>query len=125
MTTRGKFVVLEGIDGSGKHTQMELLGRALDSHAIAYARVGFPNYEGFFGKLVAQFLNGEFGALEAVDPHFSAMLYANDRLESKPGMERELAAGKLLIADRYVASNLAHQGARTAVAKRGEFLRWL
>jgi dTMP kinase len=125
MPTRGKFVVLEGIDGSGKHTQMELLGRSLAERAIEYARVGFPNYDGFFGKLVAQFLNGDFGPLDAVDPHFSAMLYANDRLESKPAMERELAAGKLLIADRYVASNLAHQGARTSPGKRAEFLRWL
>jgi dTMP kinase len=125
MPTRGKFIVLEGIDGSGKHTQMELLGRSLTGHAIDYARVGFPNYNGFFGKLVAQFLNGEFGPLDAVDPHFSAMLYASDRLESKPSMESELAAGKLLLADRYVASNLAHQGARTAPAKRTEFLQWL
>ena len=69
MPTRGKFVVLEGIDGSGKHTQMELLGRSLAERAIAYARVGFPNYDGFFGKLVAQFLNGDFGPLDAVDPH--------------------------------------------------------
>jgi dTMP kinase len=125
MLTRGKFVVLEGIDGSGKHTQMELLGRSLAERAIDYARVGFPNYDGFFGKLVAQFLNGDFGPLDAVDPHFSAMLYANDRLESKPAMESELAAGKLLLADRYVASNLAHQGARTSPEKRAEFLRWL
>lgn len=125
MPTRGKFVVLEGIDGSGKHTQMELLGRSLTERAFAYARVAFPNYDGFFGKLVAQFLNGDFGPLDGVDPHFSAMIYANDRLESKPAMESELAAGKLLLADRYIASNLAHQGARTAPEKRAEFLQWL
>jgi dTMP kinase len=74
---------------------------------------------------VAQFLNGEFGPLAAVDPHFSALLYAGDRLESKPAIESALAAGKIVLADRYVASNLAHQGARAPREKRPEFLAWL
>jgi dTMP kinase len=74
---------------------------------------------------VAQFLNGEFGPLAAVDPHFSALLYAGDRLESKPQIESALAARKIVLADRYIASNLAHQGARVAPEKRGNFLAWL
>jgi dTMP kinase len=125
MPPRGKFIVLEGIDGSGKHTQIDLLVRALVSRGVDFAQLGFPNYDGFFGKLVARFLNGDFGGLEAVDPHFSALLYAGDRLESKPLLDRDLAEGKTLVADRYVASNLAHQGARTAPEKRAAFLRWL
>ena len=125
MPPRGKFIVLEGIDGSGKHTQIDLLVRALVSRGVDFAQLGFPNYEGFFGKLVARFLNGDFGGLEAVDPHFSALLYAGDRLESKPAIESALAAGKILLADRYVASNLAHQGARMPDEKRGNFLAWL
>jgi dTMP kinase len=125
MPPRGKFIVLEGIDGSGKHTQIELLVRALVSRGVEFAQAGFPNYDGFFGKLVARFLNGDFGGLDAVDPHFSALLYAGDRLESKPQLESELAEGKTIVADRYVASNLAHQGARTHPEKRAAFLRWL
>src|SRR5579863_6909341 len=125
MSLRGKLIVLEGIDGSGKRTQIEMLARALDSHEIGSARISFPRYERFFGKMVARFLNGEFGPLSAVDPHFSALLYAGDRLESKPVMESALAAGKVLLADRYVASNLAHQGARVAAEKRGNFVAWL
>ena len=85
----------------------------------------FPNYSGFFGNLVARFLNGEFGPLEAVDPHFSALLYAGDRMESKPLIEAALASGKMLLADRYIGSNLAHQGARVAPDRRAEFLQWL
>ena len=67
--------------------------------------------------MVAQFLNGEFGPLESVDPHFSALLYAGDRRESRAALESALAAGKMLLADRYIASNLAHQGARVPPRK--------
>lgn len=125
MTDRGKFIVLEGIDGSGKRTQLNALALALSRRGVALSQISFPNYSGFFGKLVARFLNGEFGSLSEVDPHFSALLYAGDRLESKPAMESVLAAGKTLLADRYIASNLAHQGARIARGKREEFLSWL
>lgn len=125
MPARGKFIVLEGIDGSGKRTQLEALTREFDRRGIPFSQISFPNYGGFFGKLVAQFLNGEFGPLAAVDPHFSALLYAGDRLESKPAIESALAAGKTVLSDRYVASNLAHQGARVAREKRTEFLAWL
>jgi dTMP kinase len=125
MAARGKFIVIEGIDGSGKRTQIDLLVRALEAKGVAVSSIGFPNYQGFFGKLVAQFLNGEFGALEAVDPHFSALLYAGDRLQAAPGIRRDLEGGRLLLADRYIGSNLAHQGARVPAKTRSEFLAWL
>jgi dTMP kinase len=125
MPTRGKFIVLEGIDGSGKRTQLEMLTRALASRGVPFTEVSFPRYDGFFGKLVARFLNGEFGPLESVDPHFSSLLYAEDRRDSRAELASNLAAGKMLLADRYVASNLAHQGARVPPRKRAEFLAWL
>lgn len=125
MAARGKFIVIEGIDGSGKRTQLELLARAFGERGISVEQVSFPNYSGFFGKLVARFLNGEFGALEDVDPHFSALLYAGDRLESKPRLDAALTAGKTLLADRYIGSNLAHQAARVSPEKRAEFTEWL
>jgi dTMP kinase len=125
MPPRGKFIVLEGIDGSGKRTQAQALARELGARGIEHSQVDFPHYDGFFGRLVAQFLNGDFGALEAVDPHFSALLYANDRLEAKARIEADLAAGKIVLADRYIGSNLAHQGARIAPEKRAAFLDWL
>lgn len=125
MAPRGKLIVVEGIDGSGKRTQIELLARALDTRGIEHERISFPRYDRFFGELVAQFLNGGFGPLAEVDPHFSALLYAGDRLESKPEMEAALAAGKILLADRYIGSNMAHQGARVPARKRDAFLKWL
>lgn len=125
MPARGKVIVLEGIDGSGKRTQMERLAGTLAERGVAHACLSFPRYEGFFGRLVARFLNGEFGPLERVDPRFSALLYAGDRLEAKPYLEAELTRGAAVLADRYIASNLAHQGARVAREEREEFLRWL
>jgi dTMP kinase len=125
MAARGKFIVLEGIDGSGKRTQLDALALAFARRGVAFSQISFPNYNGFFGKLVARFLNGEFGSLAAVDPHFSALLYAGDRLESKPVIEAALTSGKAVLADRYIGSNLAHQGARVPRDKREEFLAWL
>jgi dTMP kinase len=125
MPARGKFIVLEGIDGSGKRTQLEMMTRAFAACRIASTQISFPRYDGFFGKLVAKFLNGEFGPLDTVDPHFSALLYAGDRWEARPAMQADLAAGRTLLADRYIASNLAHQGARAPREMRQEFLAWL
>ncbi len=125
MPARGRFIVLEGIDGSGKRTQIDALALALARRGVAFSQISFPNYSGFFGKLVAQYLNGAFGPLGAVDPHFSALLYAGDRLEAKPQIEAALAAGKTLLADRYIGSNLAHQGARVPRREREAFLAWL
>jgi dTMP kinase len=125
MATTGKLIVIEGVDGSGKRTQTELLSRALSARGIDCLTVSFPHYDSFFGRMIGRFLNGEFGPLDAVDPHFAALLYAGDRLEAKPQLEAALAADKTILADRYVASNLAHQGARVAREKRGDFLAWL
>lgn len=125
MPARGKLIVLEGIDGAGKRTQLQLLLRALVGRGIPCLEMSFPRYDGFFGSMAARYLNGEFGPLTAVDPHFSALLYAGDRLEAKTAMEEALGEGTLVLADRYIASNLAHQGARVAPEKRPEFLAWL
>lgn len=125
MAARGKLIVLEGIDGSGKRTQLDLLGSAFKSRGIPFTQVGFPNYDGFFGKMVAQFLNGEFGPLDAVDPHFSALLYAGDRLEWKSMIESSIEGGEWVLADRYIGSNLAHQGGRMLPDDRDKFLEWL
>jgi len=125
MAARGKLIALEGIDGSGKRTQMDLLTGALDARGFSTFRISFPRYESFFGKLVGRYLNGDFGALNAVDPHLSALLYAGDRLEAKPEIEAALSAGKIVLADRYIGSNMAHQSARVAPEQREEFFAWL
>lgn len=125
MPTLGKLIALEGIDGSGKRTQLEMLAHALTARGIPHVTVSFPHYEGFFGRMVANYLNGEFGGLARVDVRFSALLFAGDRLENRSRIEEELKRGRFILADRYVGSNLAHQGARVSPRQLGSFLAWL
>jgi dTMP kinase len=125
MASNGKLIAIEGIDGSGKHTQIELLSKELGARGIPPTRFSFPRYDSSFGQLVACYLNGEFGTLEVVDPHFSALLFAGDRFEAKSELEAALSTTVLTLADRYIASNLAHQTARVGPQRREEFSSWL
>jgi dTMP kinase len=125
MTSPGKLIAIEGIDGSGKRTQLERLEKALSARSLQVYSTGFPQYDSWFGKMVGQFLNGELGALENVDPHFAALLYAGDRFEAKPRLAAALEAGQVVLVDRYIGSNLAHQTARVSAAKRNEFINWI
>src|ERR1700693_2490836 len=118
MTTRGKFIAVEGIDGSGKRTQVDLLTQSLTERGHSVYSTGFPQYDSWFGKMVGKFLNGEMGSLESVDPHFTALLYAGDRFEAKFKLEAALDSGQIVLVDRYIGSNLAHQTARVPPAKR-------
>ena len=121
----GKLIAVEGIDGSGKRTQVKLLSKALTAAGHTVFTTGFPQYGSWFGKMVGQFLNGDFGPLEAVDPHFTALLYAGDRFEAKLHLESALAEGKIVLADRYIGSNLAHQTARAKSSERTAFIHWI
>ena len=123
MATRGKLIAVEGIDGSGKQTQVRLLSQALESRGHRVLSTGFPQYNSWFGKMVGQFLNGDFGPHH--DPHFTALLYAGDRFECKGPIVSALEQGQIVITDRYVGSNLAHQTARTSPEKREEFRAWI
>jgi dTMP kinase len=125
MKACGRLIAIEGIDGSGKGTQLDLLAKVLSASGNRVYSTGFPQYDSWFGKMVGQFLNGELGALETVDPHFTALLYAGDRFEAKPQLQAALKEGKIVLVDRYIGSNLAHQTARAAPEKRAEFRKWI
>jgi len=125
MTAPGKLIAVEGIDGSGKRTQVDLLTLNLKARGHSVYSTGFPQYDSWFGKMVGQFLNGDLGPLESVDPHFTTLLYAGDRFEAKPILTAALDNGQIVLVDRYTGSNLAHQTARVPPAKRAKFLEWI
>jgi len=125
ITTPGKLIAIEGIDGSGKRTQLELLERALAARSLHTHSTGFPQYDSHFGKMVGQFLNGDFGDVESLDPRLTSTLYAGDRFEAKPALTTALEQGKIVLVDRYIASNLAHQTARVPLGDRDQFINWV
>jgi dTMP kinase len=123
---KGKMIVIEGGDGSGKGTQTEMLIEYFTNNTIPYAHLEFPNYDSFFGKLIAKFLRGELGTLEEVSPYFASLPFALDRNATKEVTQKHLEEGKIVVVNRYVSSNMAHQGSKFSdPTKRDEFLKWL
>ncbi len=107
------FFVIEGLDGSGKSTQLELLRKYLRGQEQPFQDIHFPKLnQGYFGDMIAQYLRGEFGGLNEVHPQLVALLFAADRHEHAQTLKNWLADGQILIADRYVNSNIAFQCAK-------------
>ncbi len=108
-----KVIVIEGLDGAGKSTQISLLKewfaeRNLHCRYIHFPRTGSP----WFGELIARFLRGEFGDIGSVDPYLVAMLYAGDRKDASAMIETWLDEKYFVILDRYTYSNIAYQCAK-------------
>ncbi len=123
---KGLLVVIEGIDGSGKTTQINLLAKALTEKKVPYEVISFPRYkDNLYGKLVKRYLKGEFGSISEVNPYLMALSYAGDRFLAKPLINNWLTKGKLVLANRYVSSSKAHMGANLPEEKREAFIQWL
>jgi dTMP kinase len=121
------FIVLEGLDGSGKSTQNRLLREYLDQNNLAYKYLHFPRTgHGIFGELIAKFLRGELGKIDEVNPYLVSLIYAADREDAKANMLDWLSEGHILLADRYVMSNVAFQCAKLKTAEEKKQLQeWI
>ena len=121
------FIVLEGVDGSGKSTQIANLRAMLSEQGIATEYLHFPRFDApYFGDLIARFLRGELGSVEQVDPYIVAMLYAGDRRDAAQMIRSWIDEGKVVICDRYVYSNIGYQCAKVDNAEERERLReWI
>lgn len=118
------LIVIEGIDGSGKGTQARQLTDRLIAAGHRTQLLSFPRYrETLFGHAIGDFLNGRFGQLHEVHPFLASVLYAADRFESRTVLSDALQQSDFVICDRYVPSNLAHQGAKLNGPARDELLR--
>lgn len=122
-----RFVVIEGLDGSGKSTQLKLLREYLEKEGISYKYLHFPRLEeGVYGALIARFLRGEMGPNDQVDPYLVALIFAGDRAEASSMITSWMEEGNLVIVDRYVYSNIAFQCAKLSGADERKRLRdWI
>lgn len=121
---RGRFLVCEGTDGSGKATQAKLLVARLHNEGILVKYLDFPQYNEFHGKVIGQALHGELGGLEALHPKLISYPYAVDRQSRAQEIEKGLKNGVWFISSRYSLSNATHQTARMPKEEREEFLQW-
>ncbi len=126
MNKRGRFIVIEGVDGSGKETQSKLLVKHLEKIGERVLYVDFPQYEGFFGKLVANYLRGDYGPISQTSPFLISIIYALDRSTIREKIQSFLDDGGFVVANRYVPSNIAHQAANiNDLTKQKEFIDWI
>ena len=148
MVSSGKLIVIEGIDGSGKTVQTRLLVERLSKQGHQVKTTDFPQYgKSFFADMIERYLKGEFGwpqelrdhlkkhplpgkgigsKPDEVNPYLSSLLYAGDRWEIKEQMNKWLDEGSIIISNRYVCSNMAHQGAKTSnIKERNKFFKWI
>ena len=121
------LIVLEGLDGAGKSTQVKRLREYLTQRCGSLEYIHFPRYEApVYGDLITRFLKGEFGSIEAVHPQLVALLFAEDRHGAAPLMRQALKEGKTVLLDRYVYSNIAYQCAKLKdVQERGKLRDWI
>ncbi len=123
---KGKLIVIDGVDGSGKKTQAEMLIKRLKKLKKKVVLINFPQYNDFFGKVIRRYLDGEFGGVDEVSGYLASILYAADRWRAKEKIEKYLNDGYIVIANRYTESNMAHQGAKIkSPSERKKFLQWL
>lgn len=127
MANKGKLIVLEGIDGSGKSTQFRKLCKRLEREGIKYHHIDYPRYKEESSALIRMYLAGDFGKNPSdVNANAASVFYAVDRYASYMTDWKEVyERGELIIADRYTTSNAVHQGAKVEDGELENFLDWL
>lgn len=125
--SQGKLIVVDGADGAGKATQAKLLVERLRADGRVVETMDFPQYtQNHFGRLLRECLDGNRGEFMSIDPRIASVLYAADRFESAKKIQTWLDSGSVVVLDRYVSSNMLHQGAKIEDEEDlTEFLSWL
>lgn len=121
---KGSLIVIEGTDGSGKGTQLQLLIDYLKKKQISHVSFDFPQYgKTFFGDFAGRFLNGEFGHFNQINPYLASFPYAADRWQVKDQLWKAINDNKLVICNRYTPS-VVYQAAKVKPIQRREFIKW-
>lgn len=122
---KGKFIVVEGTDGSGKGTHSTLLVDWLKSLGQSVSNFDFPQYGTPSAYLVEQYLNGQYGGLEEVGPYRASLFYAMDRFAAGPAIRMALSDGRIVVSNRFVGSNMGHQGGKIdEQGEREQYFKW-
>ncbi len=124
---KGKLIVFEGTDGSGKSTQFRLLCDTLQARGTPFQRLVFPQYSEPSSSLLRMYLNGEFGSHPSdVNPYAASTFYAVDRYAAwKKVWGAAYEGGGLILSDRYTTSNAVHQGGKLSPTDQPAFFDWL
>jgi dTMP kinase len=124
--SNGYLIVIDGTDGSGKGTQTKILVDRLRQNNYQVEMADFPRYGQKSAGLVEEYLNGKYGTADEVGPYRASILYACDRYAASFEMRQWLEAGKIVICNRYVSSNMGHQAGKIHdIDERDKFLHWL
>ncbi len=124
---KGKFFVFEGIDGCGKSTQTKLLAEYFKSKGFEVEKIDFPQHGERSSAMVDDYLTGKYGTSEEVGPYIASVFYAIDRYDASFKIKKWLEEGKIVISDRYVVSNIGHQGGKLIKDKEQwkKYVDWL
>lgn len=123
---KGKLIVIEGLDGSGKSTQIKLLEDFLNDRLFKNVFLHYPMMnKGVYGTLIAEYLRGEFGSIESVHPKLVALLFSNDRFEHIDKIINWINEGYYVLCDRYTYSNIAYQCAKIDDSQKESLRDWI
>ncbi|MBN2142275.1 thymidylate kinase [Candidatus Woesearchaeota archaeon] len=123
---KGKLIVIEGTDGSGKGTQTKRLFDKLSAEGYNVEMIDFPRYREPGAVMVEEYLNGHLGTLDEIGPYPASVLYAVDRYYHSRKMHKWLSEGKVILCNRYMTANKGHQAGKIKdLSERDEYLAWL
>ncbi len=122
---KGNFIVIDGTDGSGKATQTKLLVERMRRENLLVETISFPQYGKKSAGPLEEYLSGAYGEADDVGPYAASVLYAVDRFDAAGKIKKWLESGINVIADRYVGSNMGHQGSKIEdAAERQKYFEW-
>lgn len=123
---KGKFIVIDGTDGSGKATQTKMLVKRLKKTGYPVKVADFPQYGKKSSGLVEEYLNGNYGSAKEVGPYRASIFFACDRYDASFKIKKWLKEGNIVISNRYVTANMGHQGGKIENReKRKKYFSWL
>ena len=126
MNKIGKFIVIDGTDGSGKTTQLNLLKTRLESEGYLVKTADFPQYNTKSAGLIEEYLSGKYGTAEEVGPYKASIFYASDRYDASFKIRKWLEEGYIVLSNRYTSANMGHQGGKIPNSlERQIFFKWL